>query len=75
MNDNFSLDLDKLLYYLNTKNINFDIINIGEGFRETMLDTYFLKNDTHEFDKNLKLRRSKRNSCAEGIIWNINSIN
>ena len=74
LEDDFKLKLDSLLDFLNTKNINFDIINIGEGLRKDMLKTYFIENDTYKFN-NLKLKRSKRNSCAEGTLWNIKSIN
>ncbi len=72
-NDNFEENIIILCDYLKNNNVNFDIINIGTGFRDQM--THLLKkNQPLIINEKIKLYEEKHNCCTEGILWNYNSI-
>jgi GR25 family glycosyltransferase involved in LPS biosynthesis len=71
---NFEENLINLYEYLKNYYVDFDIINIGTGFRKQM-GHELKKNKPLILNKNLKLYLEKKNCCTEGILWNYDSIN
>lgn len=72
-NSDFEENIIILCDYLKNNNVNFDIINIGTGFRKEMAHE-LKKNKPLIINEKLKLYEEKKNSCTEGILWNYNSI-
>lgn len=70
--NNFDKNIIKLMNYINNID-NWDIINIGTGFRSEM-EHEIRKSDCIIFE-NIKFYKEIKNCCTEGIIWNYNSIN
>ena len=72
--DNFYKNLEKVVNFIQLRNLNFDIINIGKGFRE-----YIKKKElnkivkTVKIDEELSLIKTNINCGAEGLLWNIQS--
>ena len=75
LNDNFYINLEKLVEYIKDINLNFDVINVGGGNRN-----YIKKKKLNKIiniikvNDELNLIQTDINCCAEGLIWNINSI-
>lgn len=73
--DNFYKNLEKVVNFIQLRNLNFDIINIGKGFRQ-----YIKKKElnkiikTVKIDEELSLVKTNINCGAEGLLWNIQSV-
>ena len=72
-NSDFEENIIMLCDYLKNNNVNFDVINIGTGFRKEMIHE-LKKNEPLTINEKLKLYEERRNCCTEGILWNYNSI-
>lgn len=74
LTDNFELNIKNLLNSIEDKKINFDIINIGKGFRPEHTRSYNI-DKCYNINTDLNLKISNKNCCTEAILWNMNSIN
>tara|TARA_B100000674_G_scaffold207823_1_gene169963 strand:+ start:910 stop:1626 length:717 start_codon:yes stop_codon:yes gene_type:complete len=73
--DNFYKNLEKIINFIQTSNLKFDIVNIGKGFREYIKKKNLNKIiNTIKIDKELSLIKTNLNCGAEGLLWKIESI-
>ena len=73
LDENFLEKMNSLLNFIHNNNINFNIINIGQGLRPFHKPK--LLGETLKIDDNFRIEKVKDNSCSEAILWNIDSIN
>ena len=73
--DNFYENLEKIINFIQDSNLEFDIINVGTGFRGYIKKKKLNKvTNTIKIDEELSLIQTNLNCGAEGLLWNIESI-
>ena len=73
LSDNFENNINDLLTFIYNQKLNFDIINIGKGFRPEHQRT-FITDESFKINNNMDIKIATINCCTEAVLWNINSI-